>query len=73
MVVEAPTRNIAFSFSGREKSVNLEQTRGAGRGFWEYGSVAGRPESSVGYWVPIDWMAWKLLTEVLGIPPEKLK
>ena len=73
MVVEAPTRNIAFSFPDQVKSVNLEQIQGATKNFWEYGSIAGRPESSEGYWVPVDWIAWKLLTEVLGIPPEKLK
>jgi hypothetical protein len=73
MVVEAPTRNITFSFPGREKSIGLEKTQRVTRGFFEYGSIAGRPESSEGYWVPVDWMAWKLLVDTLNISPEMVK
>ena len=73
MAVEAPTRSIGFSFPRQAESADLEQTREATRGFWEYGSIAGRPESSEINWVPVDWMAWKLLVDVLGVPPEKLK
>jgi hypothetical protein len=73
MRAEAPIRNIAFSFPTQAKDAGLEQTWEATRGFWEYGSIAGRPESSEINWVPVDWMAWKLLVDVLGVPPEKLK
>lgn len=64
---------MAFSFPVREKSVGLEKNQSVARGFFEYGSIAGRPESSEAYWVPVDWMAWKLLVDILKIPPEMVK
>ena len=73
MVVEAPIRNIAFTLPNRAERAISEENQMTRRGFWEYGPIAGRPESSEGYWVPVDWMAWKLLVEVLEVPPEKLK
>ena len=73
MAVEAPIRNMTFSFAGRAREVDLPQARGSAKSFWEYGPIAGRPESSEDYWVPVEWMAWKLLVGVLRIHPERLK
>jgi hypothetical protein len=72
MAVEAP-RYINYAFARQEKSVEMEKTQSQRRSFLEYGSVAGRPESSEGYWVPVDWMAWKLLVDILKIPPKMVK
>lgn len=72
-VVEIPIRNIDYSFSGREKSVDMLKITAPKRSFFEYGPIVGKPESSEVYWVPVDWMAWKLLVDVLGIPPEMVK
>ncbi|MGA2910990.1 MAG: hypothetical protein ABSE04_04310 [Candidatus Microgenomates bacterium] len=73
MAIEVPIRNITFSFSDQIKDVEPEQTRDAAMGFWEYGAIAGHAESSEINWVPVDWMAWKLLVDVLGVSPERLK
>jgi hypothetical protein len=72
MAVEAP-RYINYAFARQEKSAEVEKTRSQRMGFMEYGPIAGKPGSSEINWVPVDWIAWKLLVEVLGIPPEKLK
>jgi hypothetical protein len=73
MGVEAPTRNIIFPLPMETETVVLEEIKEKTMGFWEYGPIAGRPESSEGYWVPVDWMAWKLLVDILRVSPERLK
>lgn len=72
MAVEAP-RYINYAFARQEKSAEVEKTQSQRRSFLEYGPIAGRLGSSEVNWVPIDWMAWKLLVGILEIPPEKLK